>query len=174
VRALKVGTSNAGPTSALIPSTTPPGVYYVIAEADGAGVIAETNEANNALAAKITVGPDLTVSALTAPSTATAGATISIGDTTKNTGGASDGAVTSTRFYLSKNTTLDGSDVVLGSRAVPVVAASASSTGSTSVTIPVSTTPGTYHIIAVCDATNVVAESNEGNNQKVIAITVNP
>jgi uncharacterized repeat protein (TIGR03803 family) len=174
VRALQVGASNAGATTALIPTATPPGVYYVIAEADGPGVVTETNEANNTLAKKITIGPDLTVSVLTAPSSASAGAAISIADTTKNTGGVSDGVATITRFYLSKNTAIDPSDFTLGSRTVPALAPSAASASSTSVTIPAGTAPGAYHIIAVSDATSVVAESNEGNNKKVIAITVNP
>jgi len=59
---------------------------------------------------------------------------------------------------------LDASDVPLGSRAVPALAAGASNSGSTAVTIPTGTASGTYYILAVADADNVVVETGENNN----------
>ncbi|HEX7794325.1 MAG TPA: CARDB domain-containing protein, partial [Vicinamibacterales bacterium] len=73
-----------------------------------------------------------------------------------------------TRFYLSTNTTLDGADVVLGSRLVPQLAAAGSSSGSTLVAIPAATVPGTYYVIAQTDGDGTVAESVENNNVSVI------
>ena len=70
------------------------------------------------------------------PATAGAGASIVVSDTTANQGGGGSPASV-TRFYLSANSTLDAGDVRLDeSRAVPALAAGASSAGSTSVTIP--------------------------------------
>jgi hypothetical protein len=70
------------------------------------------------------VPPDLIVSALTAPATGGAGAALAVTDTTKNQGsGAAEKSTTA--FYLSTNTLLDKSDVLLGSRTVPPLAAGA-------------------------------------------------
>jgi hypothetical protein len=73
---------------------------------------------------------------------------------------------------LSKNSIVEGTDPVLGSRTVPVLAAMASSGGGLSVTIPAGTAAGLWHIIAVSDATSLVAETIETNNKKVVAITI--
>ena len=92
-------------------------------------------------------------------------------DTTKNIGTGTAGAST-TKLYLSTNTTWDAGDTYLGSRAVPMLAAGASSAGSTSVTIPSSIATGTYYIIALTDDGNAVVESNETNNKKTKKITI--
>ncbi len=168
--------SNAGSTTLTIPSNTPPGSYYIIVSADDGAAVPESSETNNKKAVLIKLSPDLIVSALAmTPSTAAAGATISVTDTTKNQGSGS-AIATTTRFYLSTNTTFDAADVLLASRAVPVLLSGASSPGSTSVTIPAGTAPGTYYILARTDADNVVAESNEANNtaSKPITITIAP
>jgi hypothetical protein len=69
----------------------------------------------------------------------------------------------------SRNAGLDGTDVALmPSRAVPQLASGASSSGSTSVTIPLNTSPGTYYVIAQADGDAAVAESAETNNVSVI------
>jgi subtilase family serine protease len=109
------------------------------------------------------VGPDLVISAISAPGTSGAGITITVTDTTKNQGGGAADPTT-TRFYLSTNTVLDASDVPLGSRAVPALASGASSSGSTAVTIPAGTPSGSYYILAAADADNLVVETLENNN----------
>jgi len=174
VPALAAGASSAGSTTVTIPSVTP-GAYFLIVKADGPNAITESNEGNNTLAKKIVIGPDLRVTVLTAPTSAAAGSTISVSDTTKNFGGITDGSATITRYYLSKNTIVDPSDAVLASRTVPVLAAMGSNAGpSVSVVIPAGTAAGVWHIIALSDATNLVAEVNETNNKKVVAITITP
>jgi subtilase family serine protease len=168
--------SNAGPTTLTIPSNTAPGSYYLIGSADDGAGVPESSETNNTKAVLIKLSPDLIVSALAAtPSTAAAGRTISVTDTTKNQGSGS-AIATTTRFYLSTNTTFDAADVLLASRAVPVLLSGVSSPGSTSVIIPAGIAPSTYYILARTDADNVVAESNEANNtaSKPITITITP
>ena len=88
---------------------------------------------------------------------------------------AAPAAPTTTRFYLTASTVLDASAAVLGSRAIPALAAGATSSGSTTVTIPAGTPAGNYYIIAKADADSVVTETNEGNNLYYwfIQITVN-
>lgn len=118
--------------------------------------------------------PDLVVSALTAPAVGGANAPITITDTTTNQGTGS-AASSLTGFYLSTSTTLNSSAVALGSRSVPALAAGASSSGSTTVTIPAGTAGGTYYIIADADSTNLVAETNETNNTRASApINIGP
>jgi subtilase family serine protease len=164
VPSLGGGASSAGATSVTIPSGLASGTYYVIAKADADGAVGETSETNNTAARAVSLGADLLVSSMQVPTTAAAGAVVSVSDTTKNQG-AGVAAPTTTRFYLSTNITLDAADILLdGSRIVPALAGGASSAGSTSVTIPSGLTPGTYYLIAKADADGVVGETLETNN----------
>jgi subtilase family serine protease len=159
-------------TPLTIPSGTPGGSYYIIAKADGNGVIPETSETNNTKSKSIKIGPDLIVSLITAPASAARGTTISITDTTKNQGGG-DAVASTTKLYLSTNTTWDTGDISLGQRSVPGLTAGTSNAGSNSVTIPTGIAIGTYYIIAVSDDGKVVTETNETNNSKTKSITIN-
>jgi MBG domain/Bacterial Ig-like domain (group 3)/MBG domain (YGX type)/CARDB/Kelch motif len=139
------------------------GTYYVLACADDAASVLESNETNNctASAAMTITGADLTVSSVTAPSTATPGANLSVTDTTMNLGAASANA-SFTRFYLSNNGT--NKLLSLGTRAVPILA---SVTGSgplaTAVALPLNLN-GKYYVLACADDGGSVVESNESNN----------
>jgi subtilase family serine protease len=121
----------------------------------------------------VRVGPDLVVSALTAPSVAGAGAAFVVTETTRNLGGGA-AAASVTKIYLSPNTVLDASDVLLGSRAVPALAAGASSSATTSVTIPAGTAPGGYYVLAQADGDGVVAETSEADNANFAYVLVGP
>jgi hypothetical protein len=174
VPGLAAGGTNTGTLTIVIPAGTSTGKHYLIADADGAGAIAESNESDNARAKIIYVGPDLRVLKLIAPALAAPGQTISVTDTTKNAGGAPTIASTTTRFYLSRNKKLDASDVLLGpGRSVPALVAGASSAVATNLTIPVGTAPGAYYLVAKADDTNLEAESRENNNVKAKVITIN-
>ncbi|MBI4489401.1 MAG: SBBP repeat-containing protein, partial [Deltaproteobacteria bacterium] len=176
ITALAPGGISVESTSLSIPAATAPGTYFIIAQADADNAIAEANEGNNTTASNaFAIGADLVVSALTAPSTAAPGSTISVTDTTKNQGGGSAGAST-TRFYLSTDTSFDSGDLLLGSRTVPVLAPGAASSASTALTLPAGLAGGTYYMIAKADADNAVAEFSEDNNVTVAsgAIFVGP
>jgi subtilase family serine protease len=69
---------------------------------------------------------------------------------------------------------LDASDIFLGSRAIPALAASKSTSGSTAVIIPAATPAGSYYVLAQADADNAVAEASESNNTYAKAIEVLP
>jgi subtilisin family serine protease/subtilase family serine protease len=172
VPALGAGQSSSGSTNVTIPAGTVPKTWYLIAKADGEGVLAETSETNNTFTLTIYIGPDLTVTAVSAPATAVAGQTISVGDTTKNKG-AQAASPTTTDFYLSTNSSLDASDVRIGSRSVPALAGGTSSAGTAAVTIPSGTTAGTWYIIAKADAAGAVAETWETNNTLSKSIKIN-
>ena len=71
VSSLAAGGSESGSTTVTIPGTIVPGTYYIVARADWAGLLQESNETNNARASNtMRVGPDFVVSALTVPATA--------------------------------------------------------------------------------------------------------
>ncbi len=173
VPSLAAGAANAGSTSVTVPAGASIGTYYIIARADADNAVSETSETNNNKGKSIKIGPDLIVSALTVPTSAARGSTISIKDTTKNSGGDTAGAST-TKIYLSTNTTYDAGDAYLASRAIPSLAAGTTSGENTSVIIPSGITTGTYYIIARADADNVVTEANENNNNMYKKITISP
>jgi subtilase family serine protease len=172
IAALDAGIVSTGSTTVMIPSNVVAGAYYLIAKADADDVAGETVESNNTVARSLQIGSDLIVSALTAPAKGAAGSALVVTDTTTNQGG-SDALASVTAFYLSTSSTPGAGDVVLdGSRVVPQLAAGTSSTGSTSVTIPAGTAPGTYYLIAKADAGNAVGETNETNNARSRSLTI--
>ncbi len=156
-----------------IPGGTAPGTYFLIALADSGNTEAEADEGNNTRAKKIKIGPDLMISSFSvSPTVIAPGGTTTISETTKNVGGAPTGGPSSTRYFLSKNGLVDAGDVLLGTHAVPALAPNATDSQITVVTIPLGTAPGTYRIIGLADATGVIAEANELNNRKSVAVTV--
>ena len=166
VPSLAAGASSTGTVpSVVVPAATPLGGYHVLACADDAGTVIEANESNNCLASAATIQvtrPDLVVTAVTDPPTAAApGSTFKIWDTVQNQGAI---AATSslTRFYLSRDVQKGAGDLLLGgSRAVPPLAAGASSAGALlNVTIPSTTPLDTYYVLACADDTATVAETD--------------
>jgi len=78
-----------------------------------------------------------------------------------------------TRFYLTTKILLDSSATLLsGSRAVPDLAAGASSAGSTTIVIPSTATTGTYYLFGKTDADDAVVETQEGNNTAVRSVQI--
>jgi subtilase family serine protease len=160
---LPAGASSSGATTVMIPPGTAVGNWYIIAKADGEDAVTEVSETNNTSAKLIQIGPDLSIAALSAPASAAGGQSIAITDTTKNQGGEAAGP-SRTRFFLSADTALDASDILLGSRDLPSLPAGGTSSGSTMVMIPQGTAVRTWYIIAKADGEGVVAETSEVNN----------
>ncbi|MGD9346111.1 MAG: CARDB domain-containing protein, partial [Candidatus Aminicenantes bacterium] len=173
IPSLAPGASSSGSTTVLIPSNTVAGRWYIIAKADGEDVVVETSETNNTYSRLINIGTDLRISSLTMPSATGAGLSITVSDTTKNYGGGPANPST-TFIYLSANTSVDASDILIGTRNVPALAAGASNSGSTAVTIPVDTIPGGWYIIALADGEDVVFETSETNNKYARFIKIGP
>jgi subtilase family serine protease len=156
--------TNVASTTFQVPASTVAGSYRVLAKADAGDAIEESVETNNVKSSGVVkIGPDLVVSAVTAPASLAAGATFNVSATTKNQGSGSAAAST-TRFYLSANGSLDAADVVLGSRVIAALAPGAADAASTSLTLPAATLAGTYYVIAQADAASVVPETSESNN----------
>ena len=171
VGALAGGATSAGVTLLQIPGTTAPGTYTIVAKADWADVVSESVESNNTRLASISIGPDLMATSITHASTAVAGASVTVSDAVKNLGVDMVPAST-TRFYLSPNSSVDPGDVPLGSRPVPVLPVGATNTGSATIVIPLQTAPGSYFIVAAADGDGVIAEASENNNTTARRITI--
>jgi len=173
VGALDPGASSTATTTLVLPASIATGTYYLLAQADGESTIAELNEINNTRAAVVRVGPDLTVSALSAPPRGAAGGTLTVTDTVRN-GGSGPAAASTTAFYLSADLTLDSGDPRLSpARAVPALLANESSMGTTTVTVP-NVAPGTWFLLANADDAGAVLETQENNNLKFATVLVGP
>ena len=151
-----------------VPVSTKLGFYFLLACADDPTVEAETNETNNCRASATTVevrAADLIESAVNnPPASASPGDSFSATDTVVNQGNAQAG-VSTTRYRLSVDTKKSANDLLLaGTRAIPTLAAQASSMGTVTVTIPPTAAPGMYHLLACSDDLKKVPESNEKNN----------
>jgi subtilase family serine protease len=72
-------------------------------------------------------------------------------------------------FYLAPGLLPGPANVLLGSRAVGVLAPGALSTATTTLTIPAAAEPGTWRILAIVDEANASPERNDTNNVRVSA-----
>src|SRR5439155_156229 len=133
------------------------------------------NESNNckASATQVTVcGPDLIETGVSnPPTTDRKSGGYAVTDNLQNIGSAAAAAST-TRYYLSTTTSKSGARLLTGSRAVPSLASSATSSGTVTVTVSAGTEGGTYFLLACADYTRVVPETNESNNCKASATQV--
>jgi hypothetical protein len=153
----------AGSTRVTIPSGTVTGDYYVLAVADG--------PRHNTRAAKTTIGPNLSVSAIAAPLTAVRGDTITVSDVTTNAGGGSTTIGSVTGFYLVK---VHGpsSPIRIGERIVSVLAAGSSEAGTAQVMVPSDLEPAFYYVIGTANDTATVAETSTTDNTRRTAIRI--
>ncbi len=109
--------------------------------------------------------PDLVETAVSAPpASVNSGASFSVTDTVENSGQAPAGASV-TQYYLSPTATKTSSSILLaGSRAVPALAAGATSSGTANVTVPVILWPNAPNYLLACaNNTGTVTEAAGGN-----------
>lgn len=109
--------------------------------------------------------PNLVITGLSNPPAAKRpGDSFIVTDTTRNLGLVTAGA-TSNRYLLSRDTLRDNGDVILtGLHATPALAAGGAFDGSVDLTIPTTTAPGSYFLLACADAGLQVTESDESDN----------
>ena len=152
-----------------IPSFTTPGSYVLVAVADSDGVVTEANEANNQFTSvTFNVGsPDLTVSDVTpATQSMTRGSSYTVSTTARNTSSYDSPAGISFRvgIYLSTDSTITTADTLIGTRTISSLAAGATDTADTTVSIPTSISAGSYFLGAIVDDQSAVIETDETNN----------
>ena len=171
VPTLLPGASHQGSATVTIPTGTALGSYRVLACADDGKVNAELDESTNCVAGnavQVTL-PDLVETGVSnLPQTAPAGGKFIVTDDAANLGAVAAAAST-TRYYLSKDSSKNAGDVLLiGTRAVPALGSSGQaisfSSGSELATIPSTVAAGIYRVLACADDTNVIKETLETNN----------
>ncbi len=144
--------------------------YYVVAAFNGIGESGDSNEAS----ATPKAPADLVVSALDLPATAGAATTIAASVTTRNQG-AGTSIPSTTRFWLSRNSLVDASDVSLtGAQTVAALTPGAVSASVVSLDVPGGTAVGLYYVIARADADNLEAETSESNNTRARIVNIGP
>ena len=171
ISSLAAGAQVSYTTTVTIPANTS-GTYYIGAVADIKGKITEISEDNNSKAdipTTISFGPDLVVTSVAAPATASSGQTISIPVTVKNQGTGSAGLFY-VGVYLSSDSTITASDTFLGSEYISSLSPGSVESYTTTVTIPENLT-GTYYIGAIADIKSKISESSEDNNSYAGAST---
>jgi hypothetical protein len=168
VPALTGGASSVGSRLVTVPAAAALNTYRLLACADDSAKVPESNEGNNCTAASgsVVVGmPDLRATQVSGlPGTVQRGKKITLTDTVLNQGIAPSGT-SSTAYYLSVDAAWSAGDVLLlGLRAVPILAPNATSAGSKAATVPLTTAVGTYFALACADGTAKLVEGNEANN----------
>jgi hypothetical protein len=92
---------------------------------------------------------------------------LTVYDTVQNVGLVSSGGASTTRYWLSLDKPKSSGDKLLvGSRLVSSVGPGGLNSGQVQATVPTSTTPGAYYLIACADAGTAVTELVETNNCK--------
>jgi subtilase family serine protease len=151
----------------IVPAGISPGSYYLIMETDPLNMFAETNESNNVKYCPIQIhSATMDIAFYNAyfalyNYTAAPGGTVSFNMSVRDIGNISlpYPSPINNGYYLSSDTLLDSSDILLGGSTCNI-----SSWGTYSVTIPVGVSPGAYYIIFHIDSSNTYSESNEINN----------
>jgi subtilase family serine protease len=191
VNNLAAGASSAASTSVTIPATLAGGTYYVGVLVDPWRSIAESDEANNDLVAGTIAitGPDLVATALSGPTTAASGGTVTVADTVVASAAGGAAPEFYVGYFLSADPLITEGDRWIGSRYVSGLGPGASTAASTLVTIPADLAPGTYYLGMIVDdfwtyigdewdgyyVYDNAKESDEGNNALsggTIAVTV--
>ncbi|WP_375415731.1 CARDB domain-containing protein [uncultured Hymenobacter sp.] len=106
-----------------------------------------------------------------APTAVATGSSLSLSATMLNQG-AAPASSSNVSYYLSSNSTLEASDLLLGTSPGAALSAGFSNFRQALVTLPGGVAPGGYYLLFVADPANVVAEANEGNNVSFQFLTV--
>lgn len=186
VGVLAPGASVAEEAALSIPAGLADGNYYVLLVADHTKEVEEQYESNNVVALPLTIGatevevepdpagdgPDLMVVDAAVTSTMiNAGERAALQLSVENVGNET-AAAGKVKYYLSRDTTYAPGDKYLGYDNVPELAPGEASAEDVTPMIAADTDWGSWYLLMVADATDVVAESFESNNVTALAIEV--
>ncbi len=150
-----------------IPASVAAGQYYIILKADYNDSKTELDESNNTACASIEIEeakPDLSAVTISyVPSWGTWGNNLNLSVNVRNYGGIASPAF-ETGYYLSADRTLDGADILLGTKVTSDLGVGAGTWVGQDVTVPAGIPEGNYYILFVIDHDNQVPESVETNN----------
>lgn len=156
----------------LIPVDFPGGIWHVGAIVDDQSAILEIDEDNNlrqafgTLEVRIPPTPDLVVNSISITPTVVTpelGETISVTDNVRNAGIEAAGSF-KIGYYLSNNTAITTSDILIGTRTVNGLAVGDSTQGTTTLNVPTGVSPGSYFVGALADFEESIVEANRVNN----------
>ncbi|HHI80636.1 MAG TPA: hypothetical protein ENK02_11730 [Planctomycetes bacterium] len=155
------------------PSSLPVGFCYLGVYADRLFQVSEVSERNNTRALRITCKPpapkpDLTPTAFSASTTTwVANELVTLRSTTKNAGKAKAPA-SNNGYYLSTDSVITNTDVLLGTFSLPSLGANAVASNLSTGRIPSHVRPGTCYLGVLNDRTGSISEANELNNARTI------
>ncbi|MBI4862531.1 MAG: proprotein convertase P-domain-containing protein, partial [Candidatus Riflebacteria bacterium] len=153
-----------------IPGGLTPGSYYVGVIADVDGRVTDPNRANNVAvsAGPVAVGagpyPDLHPIGTVIDAPVRAGGTIQVGEKIHNVGTRQASATWYTRWYLTRTTTIQPTDVVLATYAHGTLQPGSVTDKARTLFVPQSVTPGLYRLALWVDWDGRVTELNEADN----------
>lgn len=164
-------------TQALVIPPAIVGTRFLGVQLDALNALVEGNELNNiawAPSGTTVSAPDLVITNLTAPATATLGAEITVTWTRRNIGSAPTYVTGQDRVFLSTSSSNLTDARLLASLTGELLAAGGELVRTERVTIPLETSlpAGSYFIVVAADSPDAQAESNEGNNLRAVAITL--
>ncbi|MEM9380966.1 MAG: CARDB domain-containing protein [Planctomycetota bacterium] len=173
---LGAGFASVASAPVTVPATTPVGDYTIGVIADWQGVVDESDETDNVLAASGTFRvfvpppprPNLEVSAAEAlaPGPFEVGDVFSVDHTVENTG-ALDAPGFRVGIYLSTDDTIEPTDVLVGSVVIPSLSVGSTERRVTSVQVPTGTATGSWRIGVLADDLEAIEESDEGDNARL-------
>ncbi|GAA5140841.1 hypothetical protein GCM10023340_01630 [Nocardioides marinquilinus] len=134
-----------------------------VALAPGLAMTATLGSTPAADAAPAQARPNLRVASVEAPSSVAQGGTLVTTVVVRNTGKAAAGT-SSVRVSLSTDKRVGTDRALSPTTSIPGLRAGAAASGRARATVPLSTTPGRYHVVVCAHATKRVRESDEGDN----------
>lgn len=150
----------------------PAGSYYLVVRANATGALHEEREDNSTLAIPLAITTaDLVPTTLAAPASAVAGQTISVSWTVRNQGTGPTIGTWADALYVSPTESCCADAVLIGRWERSALAAGASYTQTKTITVP-DLAAGTYHLVLRTDADIALFEASDGNNQRVVPITI--
>ena len=170
--ALAAGGTYVQTTSLTVPNLAAGG-YHLILRTDVDDTVFEAGEANNQRAIPVAITtPDLVPMALSAPAAATTQQAITVSWTVKNQGTAATARTWTDHLYLAPTSSCCAGAVLLGQWTWPTSVAAGGTYAQTKSVILPGVPAGGYHLILRADAGTVLHETQEGNNQRAVAIAV--
>jgi CARDB len=175
VGVLAAGGTSAANTNATIPAGATLGARFICGIADDQTDVAESNEGNNTAFDAITiVRPDLRISLITGPASASPGGGFNVSNTVGNSGTGPAGPFRVGLYLSADNICTVGGDTFLQFRNVAGLGVGLANNASTPVVIPPATPLGNRFLCAIADDLLAVPESNEGNNTGSTPISILP
>lgn len=160
---------------AVVSSSTTTGVVTSVPPAATTGpltVTTPTGVARSAISFTVT-NPDLAVTALNAPTSASPRQTISVGWTVANKGTGTAKPSWTDTVYLSQDSVCCHADrAVAVSETTSALGPGQSYTRTRSITIPPAQLAGQYFLLAAADSGRAVPEAGEANNARAVPITI--